>query len=79
MSNRTSLEAYLDANGELVYSNLGTSMLPLLRQGRDLVIIEKKMPVNAFVATLSARREHIRHYEGLRAKRQNPPCLIAVI
>lgn len=42
MSNRTSLEAYLDANGELVYSNLGTSMLPLLRQGRDLVIIEKK-------------------------------------
>ena len=35
-------EAYLDQLGTLVYTNVGTSMLPLLRQGRDLFTLEKK-------------------------------------
>ncbi len=35
-------EEYLEKNGELTYSNVGTSMLPLLRQGRDLFTVRKK-------------------------------------
>ncbi len=33
-------EEYLEKYGKLVYRNVGTSMLPLLKQGRDLFIIE---------------------------------------
>ena len=32
-------EGILAANGELVYSNVGDSMMPLIRQHRDLVVI----------------------------------------
>ncbi len=39
-----SLEEYLNENGTLVYTNVGTSMLPLLRQNKDLFIVEKKGP-----------------------------------
>ena len=31
MSNGISFEEYLDQNGTLTYTNVGTSMLPLLR------------------------------------------------
>lgn len=34
-------EEYIEKNGSLTYSNVGVSMLPLLRQGRDLFTIEK--------------------------------------
>ncbi len=44
MSDHVSIEAYLDRFGRLTYSNVGVSMLPLLRQGRDLFIVEKKGP-----------------------------------
>ena len=33
---------YLKLNGTLTYTNVGTSMMPLLRQGRDLFTITKK-------------------------------------
>lgn len=33
---------YLDKYGSLTYTNVGVSMLPLLRQGRDLFIVRKK-------------------------------------
>lgn len=33
-------EEYLQENGKLIYRNVGTSMLPLLKQGRDLFIVE---------------------------------------
>ncbi|MBQ7561931.1 MAG: S24/S26 family peptidase [Synergistaceae bacterium] len=33
---------YLDLHGTLTYTNVGTSMLPLLCQGRDLFTITKK-------------------------------------
>lgn len=39
--NKSSFEEILKSEGRLVYSNVGTSMLPLIRQGRDLLIIEK--------------------------------------
>ena len=37
-------EEILAQEGKLVYTNVGVSMLPLLRQGRDLFIVEKRGP-----------------------------------
>ena len=37
-----SYEDYLDEYGTLTYSNVGTSMMPLLRQGKDLFIASPK-------------------------------------
>ena len=37
-----SYEEYLDQYGTLTYTNVGVSMLPLLRQGKDLFTVEKK-------------------------------------
>ena len=42
MTETLNFEKYLDENGSLIYSNVGVSMLPLLRQGKDLFILEKK-------------------------------------
>lgn len=35
-------EEYLDKNGSLTYTNVGVSMMPLLRQGKDLFTVTKK-------------------------------------
>ena len=40
--NKTTYEDYLEKNGEMTYSNVGVSMLPLLKQGRDLFTVRKK-------------------------------------
>ena len=40
----TTYEEILARDGKLVYTNVGTSMLPLLRQGRDLFIVERRGP-----------------------------------
>ena len=37
-------EDVLDRMGQLVYPNKGVSMMPLLRQGRDLMVVDKKGP-----------------------------------
>ena len=37
----SSFEEVLAREGWLIYSNVGSSMLPLIRQGRDRVVIEK--------------------------------------
>lgn len=42
MNNGISYEEYLEKHGSLTYSNVGVSMLPLLRQGRDLFVVRKK-------------------------------------
>lgn len=42
MSEGISYEAYLEEHGSLTYSNVGVSMRPLLREGRDLFTVEKK-------------------------------------
>lgn len=39
--NKSTFEEELQKNGRLIYTNVGVSMLPLLRQNRDLMIIEK--------------------------------------
>lgn len=35
-------EEYLDKNGELTYTNVGVSMMPLLKQHRDLFTVRQK-------------------------------------
>ena len=40
--NKTTYEEFLRENGELIYTNVGVSMLPLLRQGKDLFKVAKK-------------------------------------
>lgn len=41
MMNSSSFEEELRKNGVIMYTNVGTSMLPLIRQHRDLLIIRK--------------------------------------
>lgn len=41
MSN-TTFEAELERSGRIIHTNVGDSMMPLLREGRDLMIIEKR-------------------------------------
>lgn len=38
---KSTFEEQLEKNGRLIYTNVGDSMKPLIRQDRDLVIIEK--------------------------------------
>ncbi len=40
----SSFEEELERSGSLVFTNKGRSMLPLLREDRDLMVIEKKGP-----------------------------------
>ena len=39
-----SYEEILSSGSTLVYTNVGKSMMPMLRQRRDLLIIERKPP-----------------------------------
>lgn len=38
----SSLEKYLSEHGRVIYANVEVSMLPLLREGKDLFFLEKK-------------------------------------
>ncbi len=38
---KSTFEEEIRLNGKLVYTNVGDSMLPLIRQGRDLLVISK--------------------------------------
>lgn len=40
MTEGSNIEKELKENGRLIYSNRGVSMYPLIRQGKDLVVIE---------------------------------------
>lgn len=42
--NRTysSLEEIINDKGKLIYTNVGDSMWPLIRQGKDIIVIERK-------------------------------------
>ena len=37
----STFEEEIERTGKLVYTNVGDSMMPLIKQGRDLLIIEK--------------------------------------
>lgn len=43
---KLSFKQVLEQDGKLVYTNVGVSMRPLIRQGRDVLIIEKTQPDN---------------------------------
>lgn len=36
-------EDVIEQQGKLIYKNVGTSMMPLIRQGKDLMVIEKPL------------------------------------
>ena len=61
MDKNASFEEVLDRDGRLVYTNVGISMLPLIREGRDVMIIEKRdaSAVKKYDAVLF-RRENVR-------------------
>lgn len=40
--NKSTFEAQLDRHGSFTYRNTGVSMMPLLKQGRDLFTVRKK-------------------------------------
>ena len=42
--NNSTYEEQIEQHGSLVYTNVGDSMMPLLREKRDLLIIEKRGP-----------------------------------
>ncbi len=44
MAEKISFEELLESTGQLIYTNKGVSMMPLLREGRDLMVIRKKGP-----------------------------------
>ncbi len=39
--NKVRFEDIIERDGKLTYTNVGTSMEPLIRQGRDLIVINK--------------------------------------
>ena len=52
----TSFEDIIKAKGSLVYHNKGTSMLPLIKEGRDLLVIEAPTyPICKYDIVLSKR------------------------
>lgn len=44
MSDYSTFERELEKHGRLIYPNVGDSMMPLIKQGRDLLVIE---PISA--------------------------------
>ena len=48
-------EELLERDGHLAYTNKGTSMMPLLREGKDIMIIEKKEQFHKLDAVLFKR------------------------
>ena len=55
-------EEYLERYPRLVRTNVGVSMLPLLRQGRDLFIVEKRGPDRMRVGDVVLYRRPPDHY-----------------
>ena len=41
MSEVYTFKEQLEQHGKIIYTNVGTSMMPLLREGRDVMIIER--------------------------------------
>lgn len=56
---KLTFEEELQRSGRLVYTNVGVSMMPLLRQRRDLMILEKKS------------EERCKKYDAVMYKRKN--------
>lgn len=54
--NKSTFEEQLDRTGKLIYTNVGDSMMPLIRQGKDLMVIRKpKLPLKKYDVPLYRR------------------------
>ena len=62
MNKGVSYEEYLEAHGILTYSSVGTSMMPLLRQGKDLFTVAKKDSKRCKVGDVVLYRRPPEHY-----------------
>ena len=60
MSETSSFEELLERDGKLVYTNVGVSMMPLLRQHRDVMVIGR-VP----------KGERLKKYDAPLYKRRN--------
>lgn len=69
----SSFEEELEQNGTLVFPNKGTSMMPLLRQNRDLMVIEKRGPerLNKYDAVLYKRGERYVMHRILKVREED--------
>ena len=69
----TSFEEELERSGTLVFTNKGVSMMPLLRQDRDLMVIEKKGPERCkkYDVVLFKRREKYVLHRILRVRERD--------
>lgn len=56
MNNALSFEDYLAEHDSLTYTNVGVSMLPLLRQGKDLFTVRRKGPERCKVGDVALYR-----------------------
>ena len=52
----TTFEGELERSGKLAYTNVGVSMLPLIRQGKDVMVIEKADTYRPLDAVLFRRK-----------------------
>lgn len=59
MKQTVTFEEELEKHGYFVYTNVGVSMMPLLRQGRDLMVIRKR------------GEERLKKYDAVLFKREN--------
>lgn len=62
MSEHVSYEDYLEKHESLTYRNVGVSMLPLLRQGKDLFIVTRKTNERCQVGDVVLYRRPPQHY-----------------
>lgn len=56
---RTTFERELNESGAIIYTNVGVSMLPLIKENRDILIIKKVQP------------ENLKKYDVVLFKRKN--------
>ena len=58
---KKSFEEVLAENGKLVYTSVGVSMMPLIREGRDVLVIEKRdIPALKKYDAVLFRRENVK-------------------
>ena len=55
----TTFEQELDSHGRIIFTNRGVSMRPLLRQNRDVMVIDKRGP------------ERLKKYDAVLFRRDN--------
>ncbi|MBR4172782.1 MAG: S24/S26 family peptidase, partial [Clostridia bacterium] len=53
---KTTFERELNESGAIVYTNVGVSMLPLIRENRDILIIKKAEKLKKYDVVLFKRR-----------------------